>query len=49
MTADEIAPGLTARVDSVASQVGTFLFCSPLTADRVQSETHINRILTVRS
>lgn len=48
VTADEIAPGLTAHVDFVASQVGTFPFCSPLTADQVQSETHINCILTVR-
>jgi hypothetical protein len=48
VTADEIAPGLTARADLVASQVGTFPFCTPLTADQVQSETYINCILTVR-
>jgi hypothetical protein len=48
VTADEIAPGPTASVDLVASQVRTFPFCSPLTADQVQSETHINCILPVR-
>ena len=48
VTAEEIAPGLPARVDLVASQVGTFQFCSPLTADQAQSETHINCILPVR-
>jgi len=48
VTADEIAPGSTTRVDLAASQVGTFPFCSPLTADQVQSETHINCILSVR-
>lgn len=48
VTADEIARGLTARVDLVASQVGTLPFCSPLPGDHVQSETHIDRILTVR-
>jgi hypothetical protein len=48
VTADEIAPGLTARVDLVASQGGTSPFCSPLTADQVQSETHIDCILTMR-
>jgi hypothetical protein len=48
VTADGILPGLAARVELVASQVGTFPFCSPLTADQVQSETHINCILPVR-
>jgi hypothetical protein len=48
VTADETAPGLSARVSLVASQVRTLPFCSPLTADQVQSETRINRILTVR-
>jgi hypothetical protein len=48
VTADEVGPGLTARVDLVASQGGTSPFCSPLTADQVQSETHIDCILTMR-
>jgi hypothetical protein len=47
-TTDEIAPGSTARVDLVASQVGTFPFCSALTADLAQCETQVNRILRAR-
>jgi hypothetical protein len=48
VTAHEIAPGLTARLDLVASEVGEFPFCSPLTADQVQSATHIDCIPPVR-
>jgi hypothetical protein len=49
VTADEMAPGSSARENSlVSSHVGTFPFCSPPTADQVQSETHINCILTAR-
>jgi hypothetical protein len=48
VTADEIAPGSTARADLVASPVGTSPFCSPLTADQVQGETHTDCTLPVR-
>ena len=47
-TAEEIATGSTARADLVASHVGAFSFCSPLTVDQAQSENHMNCILAVR-
>jgi hypothetical protein len=43
-TVDETAPGSTAGVGPVASQVGEFPSRSPLTADQMRSETHFNRI-----
>ena len=48
VTADETAPGLTARVDLVASQIGTLPLSSPLTADQAQIETRTYCILPVR-
>jgi hypothetical protein len=48
VTADDIRPGLTARVDLVASRVGTFPSRSPQIADQVQIETRINCVLTMR-
>ena len=48
VTPDEIAPGVAARVDLVASHVRTFPLCSPLTADQVQGEAHVNRAPPVR-
>jgi hypothetical protein len=48
VTAGEMAPGLTARVDLVASQVGTSPSCPTLTADQVQGEAHVYCTLPVR-
>jgi hypothetical protein len=48
VTADEVGPGLTARVDLVASQVGASPFCSLLTAGHAQGEAYVNCIVTVR-
>jgi hypothetical protein len=49
VTAGEMPPGSSTRVNFlVASQVWTLPFCSPLTAEQVQSEVHINCILTAR-